>query len=83
MGKDLQVRGERPSHAHGRCSLFAGPLEWGHSSIPSKRGQTCWLLASGRHMHMDAARFSPGRWVIVLTRLRAAAHGALLRQHGL
>ena len=34
-------------------------------------------------MHMDAARFSPGRWVIVLTRLRAAAHGALLRQHGL
>src|SRR3954468_15995578 len=37
MGEDLRVRGERPSHAHGRCSLFAGPLGdlwWGDSGPP-------------------------------------------------
>ena len=33
-------------------------------------------------MHMDAARFSPGRWVIVGGRYGAAARGALLRAMG-
>jgi hypothetical protein len=33
-------------------------------------------------MHMDAARFSPGRWFNCLDQIGAAAHGALLRQQG-
>ena len=53
-----------------------------HSSIPGEGGRACGLRASGRHTRMDAARFSPGRWVIVLSRFWAAARGAILWQWG-